>query len=62
VKRYDTHGILDDTLQKNSLAFRVRILHVVGVVVGTAIADSLVEVEVGSHRRVVAVASRHQGT
>jgi hypothetical protein len=39
----DTHGILDDTLQKNSLAFRVRILHVVGEAV-----DSLVEVKWGA--------------
>lgn len=35
VERYNTHGILDDTLQKYSLAFRVRILHVVAVAVGS---------------------------
>lgn len=33
VEWYNTHGIFDDTLQKYSLAFRVRILHVVAVVV-----------------------------
>jgi hypothetical protein len=45
VKRCYTHGILDDTLEKNSLAFRVRILHVVGVAVDS---DSLVEVKWGA--------------
>ena len=62
MKGCDTHGILDDTLQKNSLAFRVRVLHVVGVAVGTAKVEVALKCQWSHDASSLVVASRHQGT